>query len=165
MVEAVRPAASKVRRFVLLGAERRPWAEHLDDLLASGGTDPVELPAGGGFGASMIYTGGTTGRPKGALRRGSNPQDLMDTLRAMDLLDPAHVHLVAGPMYHSAPGALALYAHLVGATVAIMPTFDPEQALAHIERHRCRITFMAPTPLTRTVQPPPALRPRYDLTA
>src|SRR6266481_1259866 len=69
MVEAVRPAtspaASKVRRFVLLGAERRPWAEHLDDLLASGGTDPVELPAGGGFGASMIYTGGTTGRPKG----------------------------------------------------------------------------------------------------
>ena len=165
MVEAVRPAASKVRRFVLLGAERRPWAEHLDDLLASGGTDPVELPAGGGFGASMIYTGGTTGRPKGALRRGSNPQDLMDTLRAMDLLDPAHVHLVAGPMYHSAPGGLALYAHLVGATVVIMPKFDPEQALAQIERHRCSSTFMAPTLLKRIVDLPPAVRARYDVSS
>src|SRR5258705_8076092 len=101
MVEAVRPAASKVRRFVLLGAERRPWAEHLDDVLASGGTHPREPPAGGGVGAAMIYTRGPPRRPKGALRRGSNPQDLMDTLRAMDLLDPAHVHLVAGPMYHS----------------------------------------------------------------
>src|SRR5260370_14116631 len=82
MVEAVRPAASKVRRFVLLGAERRPWAEHLDDLLASGGTDPVELPAGGGVGASMIYTGGTTRRPKGPRRPRAPPPDLIVTPRA-----------------------------------------------------------------------------------
>src|SRR5882762_3432534 len=165
MVEAVRPTASKVQRFVLLGAERRPWAEHLDDLLASGGTDPVELPAGGGFGASMIYTGGTTGRPKGALRRGSNPQGLMDTLRAMDLLDPSHVHLVAGPMYHSAPSGLALYSHLVGATVVIMPKFDPERALEQIQRHRCTSTFMAPTLLKRIVELPASVRARYDVSS
>ena len=78
---------------------------------------PGGAAEGEGFGASIIYTGGTTGKPKGALRRGINPQDLMDTLGALDLLDPAHVHLVAGPMYHSAPGGLALYTHLVGGTV------------------------------------------------
>jgi acyl-CoA synthetase (AMP-forming)/AMP-acid ligase II len=130
-----------------------------------GGPDPVEPRGGEGFGASIIYTGGTTGKPKGALRRGINPQDLMDTLRAMDLLDPAHVHLVAGPMYHSAPGGLALYTHLVGGTVVIMPKFDPEQALAEIERRRCTSTFMAPTLLKRIVDLPAGVRARYDVSS
>ena len=103
------PRPRKVRQWILLGSERRPWGVHVDDLLAAGRPDPVEPRGGEGFGGSMIYTGGTTGKPKGALRRGINPQDLMDTLRAMDLLDPAHVHLVAGPLYHSAPGGFALY--------------------------------------------------------
>jgi fatty-acyl-CoA synthase/long-chain acyl-CoA synthetase len=137
----------------------------LDDLLAAGRPEPVEPRDGAGFGASIIYTGGTTGRPKGALRRGMNPQDLMDTLAAMDLLDPAHVHLVAGPMYHSAPGGFALYTHLIGGTVVIMPKFDPEQALAQIARHRCTSTFMAPTLLKRIVDLPPEVRGRYDVSS
>jgi acyl-CoA synthetase (AMP-forming)/AMP-acid ligase II len=165
VVEAVRAQAAKVRRWVLLGAERRPWAVHLDDLLATGSPHPVPARAGEGFGASIIYTGGTTGKPKGALRRGVDPNELMETLRAMDLADPAHVHLVAGPMYHSAPGGLALYTHLVGGSVVIMPRFDPEQALAQIERHRCSSTFMAPTLLKRIVDLPAPVRARYDVSS
>ena len=165
MADAVRDRAKKVKHWILLGAERRPWAAHIDDLMAAGRPDHVEPPGGPGFGASIIYTGGTTGKPKGALRRGMNPQDLMDTLRALDLLDPGHVHLVAGPMYHSAPGGLALYAHLVGATVVIMPRFDPEQALAQIARHRCSSTFMAPTLLKRIVELPAPVRARYDVSS
>ncbi len=165
MIEQVRSRASKVARWILLGAERRPWAVHLDELMASGRPDPVEPRGASGFGASIIYTGGTTGRPKGALRRGMNPQDLMDTLVAMDLLDPAHVHLVAGPMYHSAPGGFALYTHLIGGTVVIMPKFDAEQALAQIDRHRCTSTFMAPTLLKRIVDLPAAVRARYDVSS
>ncbi len=165
VVEEIRPAAHKVRRFILMGESRRDWAVHLDDLLTHGSPSPVELPAGTGFGASMIYTGGTTGKPKGALRRGVDPQGLMDTLGAMDLLDPNQVHLVAGPMYHSAPGGLALYAHLVGATVVIMPKFDPEGALEHIQRYRCTSTFMAPTLLKRIVDLPASVRARYDVSS
>lgn len=165
MVEKVRARAGKVRHWILLGAERRPWGVHVDDLAAAGDSGPVPPRVGEGFGASIIYTGGTTGKPKGALRRGINPQDLMDTLGAMDLLDPAHVHLVAGPMYHSAPGGLALYTHLVGGTVVIMPKFDPEQALAHIVRHRCTSTFMAPTLLKRIVDLPAEIRARYDVSS
>jgi len=165
MIEQVRSRASKVARWILLGAERRPWAVHLDELMASGRPDPVEPRGESGFGASIIYTGGTTGRPKGALRRGMNPRDLMDTLAAMDLLDPAHVHVVAGPMYHSAPGGFALYTHLIGGTVVIMPKFDAEQALAQIDRHRCTSTFMAPTLLKRIVDLPAAVRARYDVSS
>jgi fatty-acyl-CoA synthase/long-chain acyl-CoA synthetase len=165
LVETIRAQARKVQGWILLGAARRDWAVHLDDLVAAGSPEPVEPRPGEGFGASIIYTGGTTGKPKGALRRGMNPQDLMATLGAMDLLDPAHVHLVAGPMYHSAPGGLAFYTHLVGGTVVIMPRFDPEQALALIARHRCTSTFMAPTLLKRIVDLPAAVRARYDVSS
>ena len=163
--DEVRPGARKVRHWILMGDERRDWAVHLDDLLARGGPEPVELPAGAAFGASIIYTGGTTGKPKGALRRSLDPQGLMETLGAMDLLDPNHVHLVAGPMYHSAPGGLALYAHIVGATVVIMPKFDPERALAEIQRRRCSSTFMAPTLLKRIMDLPASVRARYDVSS
>ncbi|HEX9420656.1 MAG TPA: AMP-binding protein [Methylomirabilota bacterium] len=162
--EEVRARARKVRHWILMGNARRDWALHLDDLLARGRPEPVELPADAGF-ASIIYTGGTTGKPKGALRRGLDPQSLMQTLGALDALDPSHVHLVAGPMYHSAPGGFALYAHIVGATVAIMPKFDPEAALDQIQRHRCSSTFMAPTLLKRITDLPPSVRARYDVSS
>ena len=165
VVEAIRDDAHKVRHWILMGAAQREWGVHLDDLLVHGRPTPVELPEDTGFGSSLIYTGGTTGKPKGALRRGIDPGGLMDTLREMDLLDPNHVHLVAGPMYHSAPAGLALYSHLVGATVVIMPKFDPERALEQIQRHRCTSTFMAPTLLKRIVDLPESVRARYDVSS
>src|SRR5258706_12777415 len=108
MVESVRARAGKVRWWILLGSERRSWAVHLDDVLAAGRPDPVEARAGDGVGASIIYTGGTTGKPKGALRRGINVNDLTETPRALGLMDPAPLHLVAGPRYQSGPGGFRL---------------------------------------------------------
>jgi fatty-acyl-CoA synthase/long-chain acyl-CoA synthetase len=165
VVEAVRGTASKVRQWILIGAERRSWARHLDELMAAGPAEPVTIPDGEAFGASMIYTAGTTGRPKGARRRGTDPASLAPRLQALDLTDPNHVHLVAGPLYHSAPSGFALYAHLVGSAVVVMPRFDAEDALRAIERHRCTSTFMAPTLLKRIVDLPPAVRARYDVSS
>jgi acyl-CoA synthetase (AMP-forming)/AMP-acid ligase II len=161
-IEAVRDRASRVRAFILLGAERRPWAHALDDLLAGGRPEPPALDLGETFGASLIYTAGTTGKPKGARRRSVDPARVLQWLAALDLADPSHVHLVAGPLYHSAPSGFASYAHLMGSTVVVMRRFDPEDALRHIERHRCTSTFMAPTLLKRIVDLPEAVRARYD---
>ena len=165
MADAVRARSPKVRAWILLGAERRDWAVRFDDLVAAGRTEPVELPGGEVFGASTIYTAGTTGKPKGARRRGSDPGELLPPLAALNVTDPAHVHLVAGPLYHSAPGGFALYAQLFGSTVVVMPKFDAEAALATIERHRCSSTFMAPTLLKRIVDLPAAVRARYDVSS
>jgi len=165
VAEAVRGQARKVRQWILVGVERRPWARHLDDLVAAGAPTPVTVEAGQAVLSSIIYTGGTMGKPKGALRRTLDMQSLMETLKAMDLTDPNHVHLVAGPMYHSAPGGLASYTHIVGGTVVVMPKFDAEQALAHIERHRCSSTFMAPTLLKRIIDLPASVRARYDVSS
>jgi len=162
MAERVRGAA-RVKHWITLGAERRPWAEALDDLLARG--DEAPPPAPSAMGGSMVYTAGTTGKPKGALRRVTDPQAILPRLAALDCLDPAQVHLVAGPLYHSAPGGFALYAQMVGGTVVVMRKFDPEEALRLVERHRCTTTFMAPTLLKRIVDLPAEVRARYDVSS
>ncbi len=161
----VRARVPSVRAWIVIGDARPDWAVRFDDLVTAGRPEPVELPAGEVFGASTIYTAGTTGKPKGARRRGSDPRELLPRLEAMNVTDPSHVHLVAGPLYHSAPGGFALYAHLLGNAVVVMPKFDAEAALALIDRHRCSSTFMAPTLLKRIVDLPPAVRARYDVSS
>ena len=163
MLERVRERAPHLRHVVLLGDERRPWARHLTDLVAAGHPDPVQAPSG--LGGSMIYTAGTTGKPKGALRRSTDPAALLPRIAALNCVAPDDVHLVAGPLYHSAPGGFALYAHMLGQTVVIMRKFDPEDALHTIERHRCTTTFMAPTLLKRLVDLPAPVRARYDVSS
>jgi acyl-CoA synthetase (AMP-forming)/AMP-acid ligase II len=162
MADRVRTAATRVRHWIVLGAERRAWATSMDALVADGTPDAPPPRVSGG---SMIYTAGTTGRPKGALRALTDPAAVLPRLAALDAVDPEHVHLVAGPLYHSAPGGFAVYAHMVGNTVVVMRKFDAEEALRAIERHRCTTTFMAPTLLKRIVDLPPAVRARYDVSA
>src|SRR5262245_7400840 len=107
VIEQVRAGAAKVRHWVLMGEERRPWARSIAELVSSGAVytppDDPEL----GLGGSMIYTGGTTGRPKGAYRDASDPNVSLGYMRALGMMHPDHVHLVAGPLYHSAPGSFA----------------------------------------------------------
>src|SRR3989475_2598634 len=94
MAERVRGAA-RVKRWITPGPEPRPWADALDDLLAQGSEAPP--PAVPAMGGSMIYTAGTTGKPKGARRRVTDPAAILPRLAALDCLDPAQVHLAAGP--------------------------------------------------------------------
>ncbi len=173
LVERLRSTAGKVRHWILVGRARRAWAVPIDDLLVGGAAGPAradgslieerpDAEAGPGLGASMIYTAGTTGKPKGALRRAIDATSVVERLRALGLAEPGHVHLVAGPMYHSAPGGFALYSQLFGATLVVMRRFEPEQALALVARHRCTSTFMAPTLVKRLVDLPAAVRARYD---
>jgi acyl-CoA synthetase (AMP-forming)/AMP-acid ligase II len=163
--ERVRGGAHTVRHWIVIGDERPPWAHAFDDLAARGRAEAPATAGAQGAGASMVYTAGTTGKPKGALRRAMDPNALIIRLRDLDLADGSHIHLVAGPLYHAAPGGFALYAHLFGATVVVMPRFDAEAALATIARHRCTSTFMAPTLLKRIVDLPEAVRRRYDVSS
>ena len=163
IVERVRDGAARLRHVVTLGAGRRPWASHLDDLLAAGSPAPAEAPDG--LGGSMLYTAGTTGKPKGARRHGGDPRAALPRLVALNCVAPDDVHLVAGPLYHSAPGGFAAYAHALGQTVVVMRKFDAEDALRTIARHRTTTTFMAPTLLKRIVDLPAEVRARHDVSS
>jgi acyl-CoA synthetase (AMP-forming)/AMP-acid ligase II len=164
IAETVRARAPSVRHWVTLGRDRREWAAHVDDLITGGDPAGATVSDSGNVGGSMIYTAGTTGKPKGALRRAVDQAALLPRLSAFDLVRP-HVHLAAGPFYHSAPGAFALYTHIFGGTVVVMPKFDPEEALALIARHRVTSTFMAPILLKRIVDLPETVRARYDVSS
>ena len=164
IVEQIRADMTNVRHWILLGSERRPWAEHVDDLVAAGRPEPltIELPAMTGM---IGYTGGTTGRPKGARRQSFDAGTIQAYLNSFDIAGPDDVHLVAGPMYHAAPGFFARLAQLCGQTIVIMPKFDAEEALRLIVSHRCTTTFMAPTLLKRIVDLPATVRTRYDVSS
>lgn len=164
IADEVRHRAGKIRHWILLSGERRSWATSLDELLEQDAEPPPADPAQG-LGGSMIYTGGTTGRPKGALRAASDVQVTLAYMRALDMIHDPQIHLVAGPLYHSAPGSFALFSAVIGGTVVVMRRFDPEQALHLIQTHRVTSTFMAPALVKRIVDLPESVRARYDVSS
>ena len=163
IAEQIRSRAPNVRTWILTGAERRPWASSLDDLVQRGSPEAPAVDPTQGLGGSMIYTGGTTGKPKGAVRSGVNRRLTLDLMQALGMIHEGQVHLVAGPLYHSAPGSFALFTTVLGGTVVVMRKFEPEQALHLIHTHQVTSTFMAPTLVKRILDLPEAVRARYDV--
>jgi fatty-acyl-CoA synthase len=114
-------------------------------------------------GGVIVYTSGTTGKPKGASR------DYAQTGMAavLDLLskvgaDHDEIHLVVCPLYHSAAPAFVKMVYSLGGTVVLSARFEPEEVLATIERERVTSAFMVPTQLRRLADLEPAVRRRYD---
>jgi acyl-CoA synthetase (AMP-forming)/AMP-acid ligase II len=152
------------RRWLVLGEDIPAGWESYDELVAAApDTDPditSELT-----GPTMTYTAGTTGNPKGALRRqGVDPSVVLQWIQMLDIRSD-DVHLLAGPGYHSAPAVFAGVQQLVGATCVVMRHFDPVRALELIERHRVSTTFMAPILVRRILDLPGELRARYDVSS
>src|SRR5712692_4520912 len=151
VIEAARPEIQGQRRFVAIG-DRVPdgWVAY--QALLDGASDlPAAAFAGGGIGASMIYTAGTTGNPKGAWRPdGVNVVHLLGLISLLEL-DASDVHLVCGPWYHSGVALMASLEQILGATLVLQPRFDAENALHLIASHKVTTAFMAPTLLHRLV--------------
>jgi acyl-CoA synthetase (AMP-forming)/AMP-acid ligase II len=165
-VEAVRPLLTRRPTLLALGSTSAPkgWLSMEEQMKIASSLAPPP-PSEAGTGATMIYTSGTTGHPKGAYRPQGLPlEQILQTIELFTLR-PDDVHLMAGPGYHSAVGFFASLTLACGATVVIMPHFEPELALRLIERYRVTTTFMAPILLQRIVDLPPAIQERFDLSS
>ncbi|HEX2647631.1 MAG TPA: AMP-binding protein [Candidatus Dormibacteraeota bacterium] len=149
VMDAARPDVKGDVRFIARGESVPPgWLSYAELLDAAAETFESNQE---GVGASMSYTSGTTGYPKGAWR--PNGLDIANVLQVISSfeLNQSDVHLMCGPGYHSAASFFALLNIILGATVVIEPKFEAEDALDLIERHRVTTTFMAPTLLSRMV--------------
>ena len=108
-------------------------------------------------GATMLYSSGTTGRPKGVLRPlpDTKPGDGEDRLAALSgpyKFRDGMVYLSPAPMYHAAPLAFSLNTQRFGGTVVIMEGFDPAQALRMIEQHKVTHSQWVPTMFVRLLR-------------
>ena len=119
-------------------------------------------------GTAMLYSSGTTGRPKGILRP-LPEQPPVQNLPIFDFLQKlwhyreGMVYLSPAPLYHSAPQAAVNLTIRNGGTVVLMENFDPERYLALVEQWGITHTQLVPTMFSRMLKLPPEVRQRYDL--
>lgn len=121
-------------------------------------------------GFHMVYSSGTTGRPKGIrlpLSGGPATAPHMLAERQQNRYGAgAHtVYLSPAPLYHTAPLAFTTAMQRLGATVIVMPKFSPEEALSAIDRYRVSITQMVPTMFLRLLRLPDAERAAHDVSS
>ena len=141
--------------------------EVYDDALAGFPADPL---ADQTRGEAMLYSSGTTGRPKGIKRQLSglkvdDPPTYEPLVQRLFQIEQSSVYLCPAPLYHAAGLMWSARSQEMGATVVVMEKFDAEGFLATIEAQRITHTQVVPTMLVRLIKLPEETRQKYDLSS
>ena len=155
--------ASKVHTRLLLGGAADGWEDY-EAVVGAFPTDPIADEAEGEF---MLYSSGTTGRPKGIKREvtlepmGEYNRGALGLATFMGMAS-GDSYLCPAPLYHSAPLAWSMSAHRLGCTVVVMERFDAERCLQLIEQYGITHVQFVPTMFVRLLKLPQEVRDRYD---
>jgi long-chain acyl-CoA synthetase len=141
---------------ISVGADAPGFIAYGEALAGQDGSDIPDPIMGG----AMLYTSGTTGRPKGVYRRTNT------TVLAPGPGAPEDVQMCAGPAYHAAPLAFDVRSALAqGNPLVFLDKWDSEGVLAAIERHRVTRCHLVPIMFQRLLALPDAVKARYDVSS
>ncbi len=151
---------------LLIGDEDDRFESYLDAVATMPSDRLDEEPAG----EMMLYSSGTTGRPKGIKRELSGqPIDggmmIGALLGGVFGMDAESVYLSPAPLYHSAPIGFNLGVQALGGTTVVMERFDPVEALRLIEEHRATHSQWVPTMFVRMLKLPEDARAASDVSS
>jgi long-chain acyl-CoA synthetase len=163
LLEAASEEGSEASVFLVDPAA--PDTPGLPDLVASFPGIPIPDECAG---SDMLYSSGTTGRPKG-IRRPFLPGQpiaaetpMTPMARGRFKMDETSVYLSPAPLYHAGPLRWAMLVQRMGGTVVVMERFDAQQALDTIARHRVTVAQWVPTHFVRMLQLPEEQRHAFD---
>lgn len=140
------------------------------DYVTAVSSQPIDPIADERLGIAMLYSSGTTGRPKGIARPlADEPPDARSPLFSF-LLQLWHyredmVYLSPAPLYHSAPQAAVGLTIMMGGTVVIMERFDPVDYLRCVEQYQVTHSQLVPTMFSRMLKLSEEERNRFDLSS
>ena len=162
--------SNKVRKVLVVDAGANQLPEGFEDYATACQSFPVTPIDNERLGTAMLYSSGTTGRPKGIIRPLPD-QPPAEALPIFDFLGQLWhyredmVYLSPAPLYHSAPQAAVNLTIRQGGTVIIMERFDPEAYLSLIEQYTATHSQLVPTMFSRMLKLPEAVRRSYDLSS
>jgi len=144
--------------------------ERIRDFVASVAKQPDTPIDDESLGGAMLYSSGTTGRPKGIIRPlaqepPSFAAPLFAFLSNLWQYREDMIYLSPAPLYHSAPQAAVNLTIRKGGTAVIMERFDPVEYLQLIERYSVTHTQLVPTMFSRMLKLPEVDRGRADLSS
>ncbi len=162
--------SNRVRKVLVVDAGANQLPEGFEDYATACQSFPVTPIDNERLGTAMLYSSGTTGRPKGIIRP-LPEQPPAEALPIFDFLGQLWhyredmVYLSPAPLYHSAPQAAVNLTIRQGGTVIIMERFDPEAYLSLIEQYSATHSQLVPTMFSRMLKLPEAVRRSYDLSS
>ena len=139
------------------------WDEVLDQMPR----EPIDDQSKG---TAMLYSSGTTGKPKGVLpvtpdAAYDSPHPLGASLGVFFGFSDETTYLSPAPLYHAAPLHYSMMTQDMGGTVVVMEKFDAEAALAAIERYEVTHSQWVPIMFVRLLKLPAEIRAKYDLSS
>ena len=162
----LRGANARVAVHLSVGRDLPGWRSYEVALATAGDAPPLS------DGSEMLYSSGTTGRPK-AVRRslpadgnGSWAQAVLEMALIHKYgMDRSSVYLSPAPLYHAAGVNYSMAVHRVGAASILMRKFDAEAVLRLIETHRVTHAQFVPTMFVRMLKLPEEVRRKYDVSS
>ncbi len=164
--EALPALCPNVKTWLMMDGAIPGWERYEDAVAAQ----PAQRIADETAGGDMLYSSGTTGRPKGVFvpvlePRIDAPNPLIELNRKLYGTGPDTIYLSPAPQYHAAPLRFTMTVQRLGGTVVMMEHFDAEEYLRLVEKHRCTHSQLVPTMFVRMLKLPEDVRRKYDLSS